>query len=172
VKYEGGTREILANRTLSDVIRRNLEQLNDLEYTDDELVFAARLQESLDQQVGLQSIRMVENVDGTTGRGSTDVGDVSWNVPTSGFTTACWVPGTAGHSWQAVACGGTTIAEKGMNLAARTLAAATCELMLDESKLAAARAELQQRLAGQSYQSLMKPGQSPPLDYRVSPQSR
>jgi hypothetical protein len=51
------------------------------------------------------------------------VGDVSWVVPTVGFGTACWVPGTPGHSWQAVACGGTTIGKKGMQLAAKTLAA-------------------------------------------------
>ena len=55
--------------------------------------------------------------------GSTDVGDVSWVVPTAGFATACWVPGTPGHSWQAVACGGTTIGKKGMQLAAKVLAA-------------------------------------------------
>ena len=63
---------------------------------------------------------------GKSSGGSTDVGDVSWVVPVTGFTAATWVPGTPGHSWQAVACGGTTIGKKGMNLAARTLAATAC----------------------------------------------
>ena len=54
--------------------------------------------------------------------GSTDVGDVSWTVPTAGFSTATWVPGTPAHSWQAVAAGGTSIGMKGMQNAAKVLA--------------------------------------------------
>ena len=50
----------------------------------------------------------------SVGKGSTDVGDVSWAVPTTGLRTATWVPGTAAHSWQAVASGGTSIGVKGM----------------------------------------------------------
>ena len=53
------------------------------------------------------------------GRGSTDVGDVSWNVPTTGLRTATWVPGTPVHSWQAIAAGGTSIGTKGMHIAAK-----------------------------------------------------
>lgn len=166
VRYEGGTREILPNRTLSAIVERNLRQLNDLAYGDDELAFAARLQEFIDEPKPMESIREVANVDGTVGRGSTDVGDVSWRVPVSGFSTACWVPGTPGHSWQAVACGGTTIAEQGMHLAARTLAATCCELMQDQQTLNQARDELRQRQTNVAYESLMQPGQTPPLDYR------
>lgn len=168
VRYEGGTRELLPNRTLSLVVKKNLRQLNDLEYNDEELAFAARLTEHLDDSVPLSTIGDVEDVDGTVGRGSTDVGDVSWMVPTSGFSTACWVPGTPGHSWQAVACGGTTIAEKGMHLAARTLAVTCCDLLCDEELLRQAADELRQRRDNLEYQSLMRPGQKPPLDYRRS----
>jgi aminobenzoyl-glutamate utilization protein B len=169
IKYEGGTRELLPNRTLSAVMRRNLQALNDLAYDDAEVAFAARLNEFLDEPVPLETIRQVENVDGTTGRGSTDVGDISWNVPTSGFSTACWVPGTPGHSWQAVACGGTTIAEKGMHLAARTLAVTCCDLLANDAVLRQAKDELAQRKANTPYVPLMQPGQKPPLDYRVPP---
>ena len=62
------------------------------------------------------------------GYGSTDVGDVSWNVPTAGFRAATWVPGTASHSWQAVASGGTSIGLKGAELAAKTLAKSAIEI--------------------------------------------
>ena len=54
--------------------------------------------------------------------GSTDVGDVSFTVPTAGMGAATWVPGTPAHSWQAVAAGGTSIGNKGMLVAAKTLA--------------------------------------------------
>ena len=46
---------------------------------------------------------------------------MSFAVPTAGLRAATWVPGTPAHSWQAVAAGGTTIGEKGMMVAAKTL---------------------------------------------------
>ena len=98
--------------------------------------------------------------------GSTDVGDVSWVVPTSGFNTACFVPGVPGHSWQAVACGGTPIARQGMQLAAKVLAATAWDLYRNPDFLAAGNEEHQRRVGQQPYQTLMEPGQRPPLDYR------
>ena len=171
VAYEGGIREILPNQTLSDVVERTLRKLNDLSYSDEELQFAARMQQHIPQPAPLEQIREVENVSGTVGKGSTDVGDVSWVVPTTGFSTACWVPGTPGHSWQAVACGGTTVGEKGMHLASRTLAAATVELMLSDSILKAAQAEHQRRTNGKRYEPLIPEGMQPPLNYRRPPKA-
>jgi aminobenzoyl-glutamate utilization protein B len=93
-------------------------------------------------------------------------------VPTAGFSTACWVPGTPGHSWQAVACGGTTIGRKGMDLAARVLAASAWDLYQRPELLAEAKAEHSRRLSGQTYKSLVEPGQKPPLEYRNPPKGR
>ena len=104
--------------------------------------------------------------------GSTDVGDVSWVVPTTGFTTACWVPGTPGHSWQAVACGGTTIGKKGMLLAARTLAANAWDLFSDPQLVTDAHVEFKRRLDGRTYKPLLDKDLPPPLDYRLPPKRR
>ncbi len=169
IKYEGGIREIMPNRTLSGVVRKRLQQLNDLQYNDEERQFAARLQQYIPEPESLETLSQVENVDGTVGKGSTDVGDISWVVPTTGFSTACWVPGTPGHSWQAVAAGGTTIGEKGMHLAARTLALSALDLFRQPDVLRDATAELNERIGGNPYESLMQPGQKPPLDYRNAP---
>lgn len=169
IRYEGGIREILPNRTLSEVLRRRLMELNDLKYDDEEIQFAARLRQHLDFEVPLTELARVEDVAGVVGMGSTDVGDVSWVVPVSGFTTACWVPGTPAHSWQAVAAGGMTIGEKGMHLAARTLAAGLVDLFTSPQTLREAKQEMQSRLGGNSWKSLMQPGQQPPLDYRKAP---
>ncbi len=141
-------------------------QLNDLKYEESDLPFVTRMQQQLPREEPLSELQNVADLTGTVGKGSTDVGDVSWVVPTTGFATACWVPGTPGHSWQAVACGGNRIAEKGMNLAARTLALSIADLMRSPKILKAAKAELIQRLGETGYQSLMQPGQKPPLDYR------
>ena len=158
---------------MKDLIRLAYDVFEDRfeSYSDEELQFAARMQQHIPQPAPLEQIREVENVSGTVGKGSTDVGDVSWVVPTTGFSTACWVPGTPGHSWQAVACGGTTVGEKGMHLASRTLAAATVELMLSDSILKAAQAEHQRRTNGKRYEPLIPEGMQPPLNYRRPPKA-
>ncbi len=164
--YLGGTQEILSNTVLSQITIANLRALNDLTYTPDEQQFAVRIQETLTEPKPLESIHDVEDLSGQTGRGSTDVGDVSWVVPTCGFSTACWAPGVPAHSWQATACGGTTLGKKGMHLAAKTLAATAWDLYEKPELLVQAQAELRRRLGDTKYESLMQPGQKPALDYR------
>jgi aminobenzoyl-glutamate utilization protein B len=167
--YLGGTLEILPNDTIARVARSNLERLNDLSYDQGETAFAERVRPTLAAAVPLESLARVDDLSGQIGKGSTDVGDVSWVVPTAGFTTACFVPGTPAHSWQAVAAGGTSIGRKGMVLAARVLAATAWDLLHDPGLLASARAEHRRRLEGRPYKSLLGPGQKPPLDYRDPP---
>lgn len=169
VEYLGGTHNILPNDTLAKVTMANLRALNNLSYDDSEKRFAVDLQKSLEAPEPLESIAKVRDLSGKIDPGSTDVGDVSWVVPTTGIEAACWVPGTPAHSWQAVAAGGTSIGEKGMILAARVLAATGWDLMTSPETLAAARAELERRLEGHGYQAMLEPGQAPPLDYRNPP---
>ena len=98
--------------------------------------------------------------------GSTDVGDVSWLVPTVGFTTATWVPGTSAHSWQAVAAGGMSIGHKGMHLASKLLAQTAVDLIQSPELIAAATEELQRSQGpGFKYAALLG-ARLPPLDYR------
>jgi aminobenzoyl-glutamate utilization protein B len=170
--YLGGILEIMPNDTLARVARANLAKLNDLSYDETEARFASQIQKTLAEPLPLKSLSVIGERTGQGGGGSTDVGDVSWVVPTAGFTTACWVPGTSAHSWQAVAAGGTTIGRKGMILAARVLTATGCDLFQSPALVAAARAEQKRRLAGRSYQSLLGPDQKPPLDYRQDPRQR
>ena len=79
--------------------------------------------------------------------GSTDVGDVSWQTPTSQINTVCWPAGVPGHSWQVVACGKSGLAHKGMLLAGKVLAATAIDLMTDADLLAAAKQEFSERSA-------------------------
>jgi aminobenzoyl-glutamate utilization protein B len=169
---EGGIVEMLPNSALAAVARANLVRLNDLRYNPEEEAFAARIQSTLAAPQPLDSVGKVEDGGRRSAMGSTDVGDVSWVVPTAGFTTACWVPGTPGHSWQAVAAGGMAIGRQGMMQAARTLAATAWDLFEDPAKLAKAKAEHRERLAGRKYRPLIEPGQPPPLDYRNPPRRR
>ena len=170
--YLGGTMELLPNDRLAQVALANLRQLNDLKYDEKQTEFAQRIRETLVKPVGFETLAQVTDTSGEVGKGSTDVGDVSWVVPTAGFTTACFVPGTSAHSWQAVAASGTSIGKQGMQLAAQTLAASVWDLMIQPEILSQAKAEHARRLEGRKYEPLLLPGQKPPLDYRSAPNTQ
>ena len=103
---------------------------------------------------------------GQAGSASTDVGDVSWVVPTVQLSAATWVPGTSAHSWQAVAAGGTTIGYKGMMVAAKTMALTGADLFSSPATIDAAKAELvAKRGASFKYETALG-DQKPQLDYR------
>ncbi len=169
IHYLGGTMEILPNETLAQVVLNQLQSLPKLEYTPEETAFAVRIQETLAKPVALDQLGKVFDSSGEVTKGSTDVGDVSWVVPTAGFSTTCWVPGTPAHCWQAVAAGGTTLGRKGMLLAAKTMATSAWELIEHPDTIAAAKKEHASRRANRPYDSLLLPNQPPPLDYRNSP---
>ena len=169
IEFLGGIHNLLPNVTLSEVSLRNFKALSDMTYSEEERAFALKLQESLLRPRPLASVSELRDDTGNTTLGSTDVGDVSWVTPTTGIRTACWVPGTPAHSWQAVASGGTTIGRQGMLMAARVLASTAWDLFADPSIVEAARDELDQRLADRPYHAALEEGQQPPLDYRKAP---
>ena len=101
------------------------------------------------------------------GKGSTDVGDVSWVVPTTGLRTATWVPGTTAHSWQAIAAGGTSIGIKGMQVAAKTLALTAMDLFRNVELINKAKKELLERRGKDFQYKALLGDREPPLDYRL-----
>jgi aminobenzoyl-glutamate utilization protein B len=118
--------------------------------------------------VPLESVQRIQPIDFTPAGspGSTDVGDVSWRVPTVQLGAATWVPGTPAHSWQAVAAGGMSIGSKGMIVAAKTMALTAAELFSSPATIAAARAEFEQA-RGPNFTYATRLGtQKPALDYR------
>ncbi len=172
VEHLGGTHNIMPSDTLSSVTHKNLKEQADMRYTEEEFAFAMELQRSLVAPADINIIREVFDRQGEVSKGSTDVGDISWVTPTTGFRTACWVPGTPAHSWQAVAAGGTSIGRQGMLLAARVLAATAWDLAHDPETLSAARKELDMRLSQGRYSAMLQRDQKPPLDYRDPPRPR
>lgn len=165
-RYLGGTMELLPNNRLADVALANLREFNQLKYDNPQREFAQRIQQTLTKPLPLDIISEVFDTSGEVGKGSTDVGDVSWVIPTAGFTTACFVPGTTSHSWQAVAASGMSIGKQGMQLAAQTMAASVWDLMTQPEILVEAKQEHARRREGRKYEPLLLPEQQPPLDYR------
>jgi aminobenzoyl-glutamate utilization protein B len=135
--------------------------------TGDEVAFAETLRKSLANQRPLESTAAVTEYRGAIPvPASTDVGDISWNVPTAEFGTATWVPGTPPHSWQAVAAGGMSLGVQGMMVAAKTLATSAVALFQDPRTIEKARAELDQRRGPDFVYRPLLGDRKPPLDYR------
>tara|TARA_B100001989_G_scaffold126339_1_gene89287 strand:+ start:1487 stop:2875 length:1389 start_codon:yes stop_codon:yes gene_type:complete len=161
-----GNYPLMPNKTLSSLIDEELNMLGGITYNDEENAFAAEIYKTLlnpDSVIGDQQ-NIAPLVLSQT-KGSTDVGDVSWKVPTSGVRIATWVPGTSSHSWQAVAAGGTTIGTKGSTLAAKALANSAMRLYLEPKIIEDAWTEHKENIGDHEYAALLG-DRKPPLDYR------
>lgn len=158
----------LPNEPLAKVVDKHLRTLGGVKYSAEEQAFAEKLRQtfSLEGALALGSQEEVQQMEGGVSSGSTDVSDVSWIVPTTEFRTATYVPGTPGHSWQAVACTGSGIGRKGMVLAAKTLALSAIDLLNDPKLIEAAKADFNKRRSGYEYRSRIPANQKPPLNYR------
>jgi aminobenzoyl-glutamate utilization protein B len=164
----GGTHDLLINKTLAEAMQINLEKVGGVSYTEAELNFAKKLETSfMGAKVDLATSGTVKPLSYISegNSGSTDVGDVSYTLPTVGLRAATWVPGTAAHSWQAVAAGGTEIGTKGMLVASKTMALTAIDLMSSPVLLAKAIQEFTQSKGDYKYKALLG-DIKPALNYR------
>ena len=162
-----GNNPTLPLQSLQLMMDGKLRSLEPIEHTVDELEWAATIRESLGEDAPeLAQAQQVEDYAVLTGYGSTDVGDVSRAVPTVSVRTATWVPGTAAHSWQAVAASGHSYGAKGTQHAAKAMVLAAVELYTNPQLRETAKAEFAEaRGADYVYESLLG-DRKPPLDYR------
>ena len=162
-----GNFSLLPNDTIQKIVYKNLESFGGITYDENENKYANEIYKTFikpNNEIGSQeNIRPFRT---SHGYGSTDVGDVSWNVPTAGLRTATWVPGTAAHSWQAVASGGTSIGLKGAELAAKVLAKSAVEIFSDQTIIEQAKKEQRIRVGENFNYKPLLGDRSPPLDYR------
>ncbi len=164
----GGTHELLPNLVLQRKVHENLTEVGGITYNDEEKNFAKAISESLGKkELDEATAKEVQPfTQASRPSGSTDVGDVSFAVPTVGLSTATWVPGTPAHSWQAVAAGGTSIGKKGMMIAAKTLALTAMDLYQDPTLIQKAREEFLER-RGEDFKYIPLLGdREPALNYR------
>ena len=167
VEVMHGNYPVLPNETLARVVHTHLSELGGVRYSPTERAFAEQIRKTFAEE--LPPVTAASRVAPFRTRqswGSTDVGDVSWQVPTVGFATATWVPGTAAHTWQAVAAGGMSIGNKGMLLAAKTLAVTGARLFQDPELILSARQEFDQRRGPKFRYAALLGDRKPPLDYR------
>lgn len=166
-----GFYEKLHNVSLAELVQKNLELVGGVEYDARERAFAEAIVKGLNQDVStlkeVQEIKPLEEEKPSLGGGSTDVGDVSWVVPTISFRTAVFIPGSAGHSWQNVASGGSTIGTKGLLNAAKVFSLTAIDLYTHPEWVESAKTELEKRRGADFEYVPLLGDRKPALDYRV-----
>ena len=165
VTLVSGIHEILVNRTGSAAMQKNLEMLGPISYTEEEQEFAKKIQEATGKpQIGVVSeITPMEETEEHSMGGSTDVGDVSWVVPTIRLSATTAPNGTPWHSWAVVAAGGMSIGHKGMGYAAKALAMTMVDLYQNEALRNEIKAEFKAKKGDYVYKGIIPDG-PPPLD--------
>jgi aminobenzoyl-glutamate utilization protein B len=163
VTVQSGDYEMLVNMTGEKLVYANLSWLGPIKYTDEEQEFAKKIQ----RETGVDE----KGLDGTLQPwrepksdppgGSTDVGDVSWIVPTLHFSLTTAPTGVPWHAWPVVACGGMSIGHKGLAQAAKVLAATMVDLFEDPGSIAAIKAEFKQKTNGVVYKPYVPEGPPP-----------
>jgi len=163
VSLISGIYEVLVNREGGQIMQSNLELLGPITYTDEEIAYAKKIQESTGKpQVGFDNaIKPLEETKENPGGGSTDVGDVSWNVPNINLSVTTAPKDTPWHSWAVVACGGMSIGHKGMAYAAKAMAMTMADLFENPDLVTKIKDEYKERKGDEVYEAMIPDGPPP-----------
>jgi aminobenzoyl-glutamate utilization protein B len=183
IDHSGGLYNLIPNRPLAETVVANMREIGPPKYTEEELAFAAEIAKSFPKENKIAMLRKMKIPgweryndvdiandvldpigDGETMAGSTDVADVSWVTPAIEFGTACNVLGAPGHSWQFVACSGSSLGHKSLVFAAKAMAGSVLDLMTDFELRKAVKEDHENRLGGQSYTPVGDRDRKPPLE--------
>jgi aminobenzoyl-glutamate utilization protein B len=173
VQVDTDCHEIIPNLPLSRLIQRNMERVGPPAFSESDRSLASQLQAGLRDQPGFdektplhEAVEALPDKAEAATAGSTDVGDVSWMVPTGGFQTACFAAGSPGHSWQNVAAVGSPIGHKGLVVAAKVMALSVVDLLQDAAAIEAAKADFRERMKDLKYTTRIPKGQKAPEKIR------
>lgn len=165
IKLISGVHEVLPNRTGGAALQANLEYLGEIAYTDEEIAFGKNIQKETGKpQIGMDTKinPMEETLEHPMG-GSTDVGDVSWVVPTVRLSATVAPKDTPWHSWAVVACGGMSIGHKGMIYATKALSMTMIDFFQNEKLRTGIKEEFKERKGDYTYKGILPDG-PPPLE--------
>lgn len=163
VSLISGIYEVLVNRTGGAIMQKNLELLGPIKYTEDEIAFGKKIQEvtkkpQLGMDANINPLRItLEN----SGGGSTDVGDVSWNVANINLRVTTAPIDTPWHSWAVVACGGMSIGHKGMLYSSKAMSMTMLDLFENPDMVAKVKAEYKERKGDEVYKAIIPEGPPP-----------
>ncbi|MFT8872078.1 MAG: amidohydrolase [Sporolactobacillus sp.] len=179
---EGGCYNLMPNTALHKVMQKYLEAFSFPDISEKDRRFIQQIYETNDAQAKAWTLRSLSAAQKqqleetaiakwvkpmpeheTFMKGSTDVSDVSWNVPTAQCYTATWAFATVPHTWQVVAQGTEDFSLDATLYAAKAMACTAAEALSDAALLATAKAEFEQRLDGKAYNCLIPDEIVPPV---------
>jgi aminobenzoyl-glutamate utilization protein B len=165
---EGDAHEVLPNRALALAIHENLELVGAPRFSPEEKAFARETQAELPSKPDRALFEDIDPVPSEPAQktASTDQGDLTWHVPSGGLSVASYTFGAPGHSWQVVACTGSSIGAKGMTVAAKVLAATGADLLTDPALLERVRASFREIRDPLTFTSLLPEDATPPASIR------
>ena len=143
-----GNYERLPNDEMAALVGRSLQKVGGISLDEREMEFAREVASVSGANASLidrLSVIVPPADEGYEAYVSSDVGNVTWAVPTGSFRYSCFTPGGVGHSWQQVASCGTTIGTKGAIGAAKVLYYSAVELITDARLLSRVREEFLSR---------------------------
>ena len=157
ISLVSGIYETLVNRSGGAIMQKNLELLGPISYTAEEEAFGKAIQKATGKpEVGMDaSINPMRVTLDTPGGGSTDVGDVSWNVPNINLGVTVAPKGTPWHSWAVVACGGMSIGHKGMVYASKALSMTAVDLFENPKLINEVKEEFKTRKGDEVYKAMI-----------------
>jgi aminobenzoyl-glutamate utilization protein B len=160
---QSGDYELLVNMTGAKLIHANMNWLGPIQYTPEEQEFAKAIQRTTGVEAkGLNgSVQPMLPPKSDPDGGSTDVGDVSWLVPTLHLSVTTAAENAPWHAWPVVACGGMSIGHKGLAYAAKALAATMVDLFEDSKTREAVQAEFREKNKGEVYKPYIPDGPPP-----------
>jgi len=166
VSLISGIHDLLPNRIGGAAMQKNLEILGDIKYNEEEISFAYDMQKANGKPLeGIDGkIRPLRETLESPGGGSTDVGDVSYNIPVVSLAATVAPKGVPWHSWSVVASSGMSIGHKGMIHAAKALGMTMIDIFKDEKLRDEIKKEFDDRIGDYKYNPFLNPG-PPPLDY-------
>jgi aminobenzoyl-glutamate utilization protein B len=183
VEFLTGCYNTLPNQVLSELIISNMREIGTPTYKKKDLQFAKEISKSISPEEKRRALQRSKRPDwqklidieidtsvpdpwddGVTWPWSTDVGDVSWQAPTKGFTTATYTLGTPGHSWQNVAFSKSSVGHKSLLFASKVIACSALDLMTKPELLKRAKQEFTERMKSATYISPISPDLKPPFN--------
>ena len=150
----GGSYDCLPNDVLAKHMNEHVSRYFPIEWTDEEQAFAKAIQKEMGKPEDGLATEVLPVPTGVEVGGSSDVGDVSWNVPTMGAVYASWPLHIPPHQWGCTACNGMSIGRKAGLQATHVLAATGLDLITDPDLLQATKDEFEKQRAGKPYKTL------------------
>jgi aminobenzoyl-glutamate utilization protein B len=163
ITTQSGSYELMVNLTGERLMHANLMWLGPIEYTNEEQEFARAIQRTTGVEArGLNgAVQPLTEPRPDPSGGSTDVGDVSWIIPTLHLSVTTSPEGAPWHAWPVVASGGMSIGHKGLVYAAKALASTMVDLFEDAKTREAIQAEFKQKTKGEVYKPYVPDGPPP-----------